>query len=183
LKNYFEQFGEVTSCTVMRDGNTGRSRGFAFLTFSSPQSVNDVMVREHFLDGKNVSCALIMDKGLKLGVCSQIDPKRAIPKKDDSRTDKLFVRNIPQGVTQPMFQDFFAKFGVLADCTLMMDRASNTHRGFGFVTYKSEETVDEVVRNQPYTFLGQQVRLLLPRVELGQRTSTDRSPQISAKRS
>jgi RNA-binding protein Musashi len=94
-------------------------------------------------------------------VSSQIDPKRAIPKKDDSRTDKLFVRNIPQGVTQPMFQDFFAKFGVLSDCTLMMDRASNTHRGFGFVTYKSEETVDEVVRNQPYTFLGQQVRLLL----------------------
>jgi hypothetical protein len=88
----------------------------------------------------------------------QIDPKRAIPKKDDSRTDKLFVRNIPQGVTQPMFQDFFAKFGVLADCTLMMDRASNTHRGFGFVTYKSEETVDQVVANQPYAFLGQQVR-------------------------
>lgn len=38
----------------MRDG-AGRSRGFAFLTFKDAASVNAVMVREHFLDGKIVS--------------------------------------------------------------------------------------------------------------------------------
>lgn len=38
----------------MRDG-TGRSRCFAFLTFEDPASVNAVMVREHYLDGKVVS--------------------------------------------------------------------------------------------------------------------------------
>lgn len=37
----------------MRDP-AGRSRCFAFLTFEEPQSVNAVMVREHFLDGKIV---------------------------------------------------------------------------------------------------------------------------------
>ena len=54
LKNYFEQFGRVEACTIMRDP-TGRSRCFAFLTFEDPASVNAVMVREHFLDGKVVS--------------------------------------------------------------------------------------------------------------------------------
>jgi hypothetical protein len=38
----------------MRDA-AGRSRCFAFLTFDEPASVNAVMVREHFLDGKIVS--------------------------------------------------------------------------------------------------------------------------------
>ena len=38
----------------MRDA-AGRSRCFAFLTFEEPASVNAVMVREHFLDGKIVS--------------------------------------------------------------------------------------------------------------------------------
>lgn len=38
----------------MRDPETGRSRGFAFLTFEEPSSVNAVMVREHYLDGKAV---------------------------------------------------------------------------------------------------------------------------------
>lgn len=55
LCDYFSQFGEVIECTVMRDGATGRSRGFGFLTFKDPKTVNTVMVKEHFLDGKIVS--------------------------------------------------------------------------------------------------------------------------------
>lgn len=39
----------------MRDGATGRSRGFGFLTFKDPKTVNVVMVKEHYLDGKIVS--------------------------------------------------------------------------------------------------------------------------------
>ena len=54
LKDYFSQFGEVQECTVMRDGASGRSRGFGFLTFKDPKTVNIVMVKEHFLDGKIV---------------------------------------------------------------------------------------------------------------------------------
>ena len=55
LRDYFSQFGEVVECTVMRDGATGRSRGFGFLTFKDPKTVNIVMVKEHYLDGKIVS--------------------------------------------------------------------------------------------------------------------------------
>src|SRR6266487_3263814 len=54
LKDYFSQFGEVLECTVMRDGASGRSRGFGFLTFKDPKTVNIVMVKEHYLDGKIV---------------------------------------------------------------------------------------------------------------------------------
>lgn len=39
----------------MRDGQTGRSRGFGFLTFKDPKVVNTVMVKEHQLDNKLVS--------------------------------------------------------------------------------------------------------------------------------
>ena len=42
----------------MRDSATGRSRGFGFLTFKDAKTVNIVMVKEHFLDGKIVSGAL-----------------------------------------------------------------------------------------------------------------------------
>lgn len=55
LRDYFSQFGEVVECTVMRDSSTGRSRGFGFLTFKDAKTVNIVMVKEHFLDGKIVS--------------------------------------------------------------------------------------------------------------------------------
>ena len=54
MRAYFEQFGEITECTVMRENQTGRSRGFGFLTFKDPKCVNAVMVKEHILDGKIV---------------------------------------------------------------------------------------------------------------------------------
>lgn len=54
LRAYFEQFGPISDCMVMRDGATGRSRGFGFLTFIDAASVNAVMQKEHFLDGKIV---------------------------------------------------------------------------------------------------------------------------------
>lgn len=46
----------------MRDSSTGRSRGFGFLTFKDAKTVNIVMVKEHFLDGKIVSSLCPLNK-------------------------------------------------------------------------------------------------------------------------
>lgn len=45
----------------MRDSSTGRSRGFGFLTFKDAKTVNIVMVKEHFLDGKIVRIPRCLD--------------------------------------------------------------------------------------------------------------------------
>lgn len=76
LREYFTQFGKVDACTIMRD-SAGRSRCFAFLTFEEAASVNAVMSREHFLDGKIVRgssirsfiCCLFL---LSVGPCSSL---------------------------------------------------------------------------------------------------------------
>jgi RNA recognition motif-containing protein len=52
------QYGPVEACTIMRDPN-GRSRGFAFLTYKSADSVTKVLAEVHHLDGKQVSRALL----------------------------------------------------------------------------------------------------------------------------
>ncbi|KAK1020049.1 hypothetical protein LTR33_019263, partial [Friedmanniomyces endolithicus] len=120
LKQYFSQFGDVVECTVMRDGATGRSRGFGFLTFRDPKVVNTVMVKEHTLDGK------------------LIDPKRAIPRDEQERTAKIFVGGVSQDASQDDFANFFRNFGNVLDATLMMDKETGRPRGFGFVTFDSE---------------------------------------------
>lgn len=42
VENYFKRFGEVVDCSIMRDNMTGRSRGFAFVTFKerNVESIN-----------------------------------------------------------------------------------------------------------------------------------------------
>jgi len=146
LKNYFSQFGEVIECTVMRDNNTGRSRGFGFLTFKDPKNVNTVMVKEHTLDGKLVCLAKLLfyptgqaDERL------QIDPKRAIPRDEQERTAKIFVGGVSQDCDQETFKNYFKAFGNVLDATLMMDKETNRPRGFGFVTFDSELAVDRTL--------------------------------------
>jgi RNA-binding protein Musashi len=165
LQMYFEQFGEITHCTIMRDAESGRSRGFAFLTFKEPSSVNAVMAREHHLDGKNASSSLLSTGAS----CArwliptrfshlQIDPKRAIPRSDTAKTDKLFVRALPPSCTQESFRAFWRQFGAITDATLMMDKETGRHRGFGFVNYERREDVDKVLQSGPHYMDGQMVR-------------------------
>uniref|UniRef100_A0A915NPU5 RRM domain-containing protein n=2 Tax=Meloidogyne TaxID=189290 RepID=A0A915NPU5_9BILA len=78
LRDYFCKFGEVNECMVMRDPTTKRARGFGFITFVDPISVEKVLAVEiHELDGK------------------RIDPKIAFPKKQQPKlvvkTKKVFI--------------------------------------------------------------------------------------------
>ncbi|OAQ72081.1 heterogeneous nuclear ribonucleoprotein HRP1 [Pochonia chlamydosporia 170] len=140
LREYFEQFGEVVECTVMRDSSTGRSRGFGFLTFKDAKTVNIVMVKEHFLDGKI------------------IDPKRAIPRDEQEKTSKIFVGGVSQETTDQEFRDYFAQFGRVVDATLMMDKDTGRPRGFGFVTFESEAGVEACI-NVPLEIHGKPVEV------------------------
>ncbi|KAF1984331.1 RNA-binding domain-containing protein [Aulographum hederae CBS 113979] len=140
LKEYFSQFGEVLECTVMRDGPSGRSRGFGFLTFKDPKTVNTVMVKEHYLDGKI------------------IDPKRAIPREEQERTSKIFVGGVSQEATDHDFKEFFKQFGHVVDATLMMDKDTGRPRGFGFVTFQNDEAVDKTLA-QPLEILNKPIEV------------------------
>lgn len=153
LKEYFSTFGEVQECTVMRDGASGRSRGFGFLTFKDPKTVNVVMVKEHYLDGKivrpDISISTKTPKRLvfpssrtKSSLSPKIDPKRAIPRDEQERTSKIFVGGVSQDANEHVFKDYFAQFGRVVDATLMMDKDTGRPRGFGFVTFDSEAAVD-----------------------------------------
>lgn len=134
----------------MRDGATGRSRGFGFLTFKDPKTVNVVMVKEHYLDGKIVgiffpsmfSGLITKEEKTNQTVTTQIDPKRAIPRDEQEKTSKIFVGGVSQETTDAEFKDYFAQFGRVVDATLMMDKDTGRPRGFGFVTFESEAGVD-----------------------------------------
>ncbi|KAJ5297401.1 hypothetical protein N7508_007650 [Penicillium antarcticum] len=140
LRDYFSEFGEVQECTVMRDSATGRSRGFGFLTFRDPKTVNTVMVKEHYLDGKI------------------IDPKRAIPRDEQEKTSKIFVGGVSQEATEQDFKQFFMQFGRVVDATLMIDKDTGRPRGFGFVTFDSEAAVENAL-SRPLEILGKPIEV------------------------
>ncbi|KAG0236205.1 hypothetical protein BGX31_004035 [Mortierella sp. GBA43] len=165
LKTYFSRFGELTDCMVMKDPITNKSRGFGFLTFVDPKNVDAVLKEDHYLDGKMASIGasivpfyLTLENGplKELVVVAEvlqfpapcqhfldvIDPKRAIPREEQEKTEKIFVGGIAADVTEEEFANYFSQFGNVIDATLMLDRATGRPRGFGFITFESDRGVE-----------------------------------------
>ena len=57
LRNAFEQFGEVTDSAVISDRDTGRSRGFGFVTFAQASDADNAIegMNGRELDGRNLN--------------------------------------------------------------------------------------------------------------------------------
>ena len=56
LRTAFEEFGEVKDAKVITDRDTGRSRGFGFVTFADPKSAATAKdeMNDQELDGRRV---------------------------------------------------------------------------------------------------------------------------------
>ncbi|XP_063058945.1 RNA-binding protein Musashi homolog 2-like [Engraulis encrasicolus] len=131
LRDYFTKFGEIRECMVMRDPTTKRSRGFGFVTFADAASVDKVLAQTHHeLDSKT------------------IDPKVAFPRRTQpkmvTRTKKIFVGGLSANTVVEDVKQYFEQFGKVEDAMLMFDKTTNRHRGFGFVTFESEDVVEKV---------------------------------------
>ncbi|CAH1175669.1 unnamed protein product [Phaedon cochleariae] len=143
LKEYFGMFGNVTDVLIMKDPVTQRSRGFGFITFSEPTSVDNVLkVPIHTLDGK------------------KIDPKHATPKnrpKQPNKTKKIFVGGVSQDTSADEVKAYFSQFGKVEETVMLMDQQTKRHRGFGFVTFENEDVVDRVCEIHFHTIKNKKV--------------------------
>ncbi|XP_046413091.1 SRA stem-loop-interacting RNA-binding protein, mitochondrial-like [Neodiprion fabricii] len=55
LKEYFSQFGFISNAYVVFDRTTGMSKGYGFVTFSSPKELNVAVKKtHHFLEGNPI---------------------------------------------------------------------------------------------------------------------------------
>ena len=56
FKQYFKRYGEITDAKIMEDQATKKPRGFGFITFKDPASVQAVLAEpNHIIDNKKVS--------------------------------------------------------------------------------------------------------------------------------
>lgn len=67
LHDYFKQFGPISFCEIKRNPDTKQSRGFAFVTFSTTDSIIGVMSQpEHWICGKRVDPKMAEQKPISL---------------------------------------------------------------------------------------------------------------------
>ncbi|ELT93758.1 hypothetical protein CAPTEDRAFT_170758 [Capitella teleta] len=137
MKDYFSKFGEVTDATLKTDQNTGRSRGFGFVTFVDSTCVNRVIEQtQHTLHGKN------------------IDPKRAKARPGREPVKKIFVGGLDPEVPEDEIRQHFSKYGKVEEVELPFDRSKNQRRFFCFVSFDTGEAVDALCQESEKHVLG-----------------------------
>ena len=58
---------------------------------------------------------------------------------------KIFVGNLPWSVDDDKLKGLFEKYGEIEDFTVITDKFSRRSKGFGFVTFKNDESAKKAV--------------------------------------
>ncbi|XP_021714316.1 heterogeneous nuclear ribonucleoprotein D-like [Chenopodium quinoa] len=134
LKEYMIKFGELEDCIVMKERNSGRSRGFGYVTFTSDDDAKKALSSEHHL-GNRV---------LEVKVAT---PKEEMMRSSSKKITRIFVARIAPSVTESTFRSHFEKYGEITDLYMPKDPTTKGHRGIGFITFASSESVDSLMND------------------------------------
>ncbi|MBU0957850.1 MAG: RNA-binding protein [Nanoarchaeota archaeon] len=59
--------------------------------------------------------------------------------------NKIYVGNLPYSVTFDKLKELFQEFGDIEEATVITDKYSGRSKGFGFVTFKDDASVEKAV--------------------------------------
>ncbi len=65
---------------------------------------------------------------------------------DNQDNKKLYVGNLPWSMTGDSLRDLFSEFGEVTEAVIISDRMSGRSKGFGFVTFASDESAQAAIQ-------------------------------------
>eukprot|EP00897_Mesotaenium_endlicherianum_P008559 jgi/Mesen1/7731/ME000407S06967 len=151
LAEIFQDVGVVELVEVIYDRDTGRSRGFAFVTMASVEEAEKAI---EALDGAELGNRSIRvnfpnPQGTRDRTAAGPRPTRdgAPPRRGGSRDseNKLYVGNLSWGMDDMGLEDLFSEFGSVQEARVVTDRETGRSRGFGFVTLTTGDEVNAAV--------------------------------------
>ena len=127
----FEKCGKIWELRLMMDGSmTGHNRGFAFVTFTSPDEAMKAVQELHNLD---------------------VAPGQHLIVKNAVSNTRLFVGNIPKSKSQEEIAAEFEKYGGGLIEVLIYPanekNAKNLNRGFCFLDYKTHQSANQAKKS------------------------------------
>eukprot|EP00455_Lapot_gusevi_P019364 TRINITY_DN2074_c0_g1_i1.p1 TRINITY_DN2074_c0_g1~~TRINITY_DN2074_c0_g1_i1.p1 ORF type:complete len:293 (-),score=132.91 TRINITY_DN2074_c0_g1_i1:262-1140(-) len=135
LEDYFRQYGEIVECAVIKDKNTGKNKGYGFVTYRTAEEARGALENPSpQLDNRTVSVSLAAAG--KVATTPSISQYN----RDDPAARKLFVRQLNFETDEGRLADFFSQYGEVAEVFIFRDKATNKSKGHAFVTFKNSDS-------------------------------------------
>nr|GLL41198.1 heterogeneous nuclear ribonucleoprotein 1-like [Ipomoea trifida] len=160
LREYFQSYGEVMQTVVMRDKISGKPRGFGFVVFADPSVLDTVLQDRHTIDGRTVEAKRALSREeQQVSKTGNPNSGRSLGGGGSTRTKKIFVGGLPPTLNEDGFRMYFETYGNVTDVVIMYDQQTNRPRGFGFISFDSEDAVDRVLHKTFHDLNGKQVEV------------------------
>ncbi|GLD96276.1 hypothetical protein PINS_up004959 [Pythium insidiosum] len=176
LRAYFSAFGPVTDAVVMKDPISRRSRGFGFITYADPGCVDRALAQpNHVLDNRRVEAkrAVPRAESLRDSISSTSSRNGSIVStcsmsSNMGSTKKIFVGGLHYETKDAEFRRYFQQFGKVVSAEVMFNRETNKSRGFGFVVFENESTVELVLQENNHIIDSKavEVKRAVPRTDM-----------------
>ncbi|KAL7262367.1 hypothetical protein ACSBR1_000697 [Camellia fascicularis] len=164
LTDHFGRYGAIVGSVIARDRNTGSARGFGFVSFSDSSAVDKALQDSHTILERTVEVKKAIprseqhqnqqqNKGLSRNGRSNSRSS------DQFRTKKIFVGGLAASLTEEEFKNYFEKFGRITDVVVMHDNVTSRPRGFGFITFDSEDAAEDVMKKSFHELSGKLVEV------------------------
>ncbi|XP_057854588.2 UBP1-associated protein 2C [Cryptomeria japonica] len=135
LKSLFSHFGELEEGVVIMDKNTGKSKGYGFVTFKHMDgALNALKEPSKKIDGR-MTVSQLASTG-----SSQQHPQPSA----DVSARKIYVGNVPIDMPADRLLSLFSQYGEIEEGPLGFDKQSGRSRGFALFIFK---TVDATRRS------------------------------------
>ncbi|KAG5065350.1 hypothetical protein JHK86_009081 [Glycine max] len=181
LKLHFAKYGVVSDSTISVDRTTRSPRGFGFVTFSDLSAADKALQDTHVILGRTVEVKKaiprseqhqhqnpLQSRGGGYYYNNNNNNNNNNDNNNNSndycsdhnvRTKKIFVGGLPAGISEEEFKNYFERFGRITDVVVMQDSVTHRPRGFGFITFESEESVQNVMVKSFHDLNGRQVEV------------------------
>lgn len=205
LRNYFEQYGVVQDAVVMKDPVTRRSRGFGFITYTHPSHVDQALaVTSHVIDSRKVEAKRAVPRH-EVGTRDMTPAKSQTSNSHHSNPNgmyqnsphhmhndshisndefgycKIFVGGLHYDTRDGEFRHYFEKYGKVISAEVMFNRETHKSRGFGFIIFDNEASVDRVCDERDHSIDGKmvEVKRAVPRSKIGLLSTNPPAPVVA----
>ena len=135
LTALFEEYGRVHQLNVLRDKQSGESKGCCFVTFAARTSALAAQRALHNLRT----------------LAGMHHPVQMKPADTENRNErKLFVGMVARGCEEHDMRALFAPYGLIEDCTVLRDTGGKS-RGCAFVTFCKRQAAVNAIRGMHHS--------------------------------